>query len=802
MKKTFVWYLLLGISQFIGAQVVTIGDRETGQAVESAILVSSNPSATAITNTKGQAEIRAFKGAERIEIRALGYQTETTDFATLEAGAFRFSLLPTNIHFDEVVVSATRWKQKSKEIPIKVVAISPKDIALLNPQTAADLLARSGHVFVQKSQQGGGSPMIRGFATNRLIYTVDGVRMNTAIFRGGNIQNVISLDPFATEKAEVAFGPGSVIYGSDAIGGVMSFQTLTPQLSLDGSPLITGKGLARYASANGEQTGHFDINVGWDKWALVSSISANKFGDLRMGKHGPDEYLRPFYVQRIDNEDVIVINEDPRVQRPSGYEQINMLQKLRFSPNEKWDIQYGFHFSETSEYARYDRHIRYRNNGQPRYGEWAYGPQIWRMNNLSVSHKSGNVLYDEVNLRLARQYFEESRIDRDINNTERHTRLEKVLAHSANLDFSKLVGTKHKVFYGMELVHNGVTSTGVDTDISTGMSVEGPARYPQSNWASYGVYVTDQFNVSEKLSLQAGARYNHFNLDATFDTRFYPFPFTEARLNQGALTGSLGFVYRPTRQWVLSANGATAFRAPNVDDIGKVFDSAPGIVVVPNPDLREEYALSGDVGIARLFGDFLKIDLTGYYTQLQNALVRRDFQLNGLDSIEYDGTLSRVQAIQNAATANVYGIQAGFELKLPRGFGISSDFNYQKGEEELDDGSKSRSRHAAPWFGVSRLTYSANNLSLQVSAEYSGEAKFEDLPFEEQAKTEIYARDANGKPYSPAWYTLNFNAMYRFAEQLSISAGLENLTDQRYRPYSSGIVAPGRNFILSFRANF
>ena len=115
---------------------------------------------------------------------------------------------------------------------------------------------------------------------------------------------------------------------------------------------------------------------------------------------------------------------------------------------------------------------------------------------------------------------------------------------------------------------------------------------------------------------------------------------------------------------------------------------------------------------------------------------------------------------------------------------------------------KSPSRHAAPWFGISRFTYTAGNLNVQVSAEYSGEAKYEDLPFEEQGKPEIYARDPEGRPYSPGWYSLNFNAMYRMSEHLSISSGLENLTDQRYRPYSSGIVAPGRNFILSLRANF
>ncbi len=66
----------------------------------------------------------------------------------------------------------------------------------------------------------------------------------------------------------------------------------------------------------------------------------------------------------------------------------------------------------------------------------------------------------------------------------------------------------------------------------------------------------------------------------------------------------------------------------------------------------------------------------------------------------------------------------------------------------------------------------------------------------------MYAIDADGNPYSPGWYTLNFKAMYHLNELLSVTAGLENITDQRYRPYSSGLVAPGRNFILSLKANF
>lgn len=800
MKSILFLWLMSGITGIACAQTITIKDQETQKPIEMVSLYSENPHAHATTNAEGQADISAFKGAEKIEIHRLGYKTLIRSYASLEP-AYEVQMETSILSLDEVVVSGTRWIQTSSHIPSKIVTLSPKEVALQNPQTAADLLSVSGKVYIQKSQQGGGSPMIRGFATNRLLYSVDGVRMSTAIFRSGNIQNVINLDPFAIENTEIFFGPGSVIYGSDAIGGVMSFQTLSPQLSYTDKTLITGKAVTRYSSANNEMTGHFDATVGWKKWALVSSISAWDYDHLRQGSNGPDDYLKPYYVQRQDSMDRVITQDDPLLQIPSGYSQINFIQKLRFKPHENWDFQYGFHYSETSPYGRYDRHTMVRN-GTARYAEWDYGPQKWMMNNLSISHAHKNAVYDEMTLRLAQQSFKESRISRSLNKDERNTQAEQVEAYSANLDLTKSIGLKNTLFYGLEYVFNDIASTGILEDIFTGMKVAGPSRYPQSTWSSLGVYVNDEFRWSDKFSTQAGLRYNQIMLDATFDTTFYPFPFTKANIQNGALTGSLGAVFRPTDTWAINANFGTAFCSPNVDDLGKVFDSEPGAVTVPNPDLKSEYAYNVDLGIAKVIGEFLRIDVTGYYTILKNALVRRDFQLNGQDSIVYDGTLSQVQAIQNAAEAKVYGIQAGLEIKLPKGFSLLSDLNYQVGEEELENGTASPLRHAAPMFGISKLNFHYHKLSMQFYATYQGERKHEDLPEEEKAKTEIYAKDANGKNYAPSWYTINFKAMYDLTNQLTVNAGIENLTDQRYRSYSSGLSAPGRNFIISLRANF
>lgn len=800
MKKILIW-LMLGFSIVAGAQTITVMEKGSGSPVEMVAIISTKNNVFTTTNARGKADISAFAGLQSIEIRSLGFRSQTKSYAELEADGFEVFLEISNLSLDEVVVSGTRWRQSSGNVPTRIFSLPAREVALQNPQNAADLLGISGKVYIQKSQQGGGSPMIRGYAANRLLYTVDGIRMNTAIFRGGNLQNIISLDAFATERAEVLFGPGTVIYGSDAIGGVMSFQTLTPQLSLTDKPLITGKAITRYSSANQEKTAHFSVSTGWKKWAMLTSITSSEFDHLRQGNHGPDDYLKPFHVQRIDSIDRVVTQDDPLLQVPSAYSQMNMMQKVRFNPDKHWDFQYGFHYSETSAYGRYDRHTRMRN-GTARYAEWDYGPQTWLMNVISITHSAEYSAYDQMAVRMAHQSFGESRIDRNLNGAKRNTQTEDVVAWSANADFKKSLSQRMTFNYGVEYINNQVASTGMITDIKKGTSTAGPSRYPQAIWQSLAAYANTDFQLTGKFMLQAGLRYNHIIVDAEFDTTFYPFPFTAANLSNGAITGSFGGVLRPDETWVISARLGTAFRAPNVDDLGKVFDSEPGKVSVPNPGLKAEYAYSAELGVAKVFDDVLKIDLTAYYSWLENAMVRRDFRLNGLDSIMYQGEMSRVQAILNAAYANVYGLQTGVELKLPAGFSFSSDLNYQVGEEELDDGSKSPSRHAAPLFGQSRLSFNPGKLKLQFYAVYQGQRNHEDLAEEEKGKEEIYASDENGKTYAPAWYTLNFKAMYQLSEVLTVTAGLENITDRRYRPYSSGISGPGRNFVLALRAVF
>ena len=161
-----------------------------------------------------------------------------------------------------------------------------------------------------------------------------------------------------------------------------------------------------------------------------------------------------------------------------------------------------------------------------------------------------------------------------------------------------------------------------------------------------------------------------------------------------------------------------------------------------------------------------------------------------------------MQAIQNAAFAYVYGLEVGAELRLLDELKFISQLSITEGKEELDNGDKAPMRHAAPFFANAHLVWEKDKLKVDLFAEYNEELSYDELAHSEQDKDYMYAVDADGKPYSPEWYTLNCSVQYRISKALMATAALENITDQRYRPYSSGIAAPGRNFIVALNYQF
>jgi hemoglobin/transferrin/lactoferrin receptor protein len=795
--------LLCALSAFpLQAQQITIVEKTTLEPIDHVTVVNPRSGFSTLSDAAGRAVIERTRPEDTLYIQHLTYYPLRRTLADIEGDDGRVVMVERLLNLEEVVVSANKWEQNRRDLPHDIATISPREIAFRNPQTAADMLGGMNGVFVQKSQMGGGSPVLRGFEANKVLIVVDGVRLNNAIYRSGHLQNVIMLDPGILENAEVVFGPGSVIYGSDALGGVMDFHTRRPRLSFDGGTDISGHSWMRYSTANLEKSGHVDVNLGFDRIGFLTSLTFSDFGDMRSGNiHNPfypDWGKRFEYVDRIDGEDVVVANDNPNVQTGTAYSQYNLLQKIRYAPDALTNFEYSFHYSQSSDIPRYDRLAEYRN-GQLRYAEWKYGPQTWMMHTLSADLSTPTPLYDHLRIVAAYQTVDEDRIDRGFGKSDERHREEDVAVASVNADASMQLDASdaHRLFYGTEVVTNDVQSRGYIIDIDTDLRTPTSTRYPDggSTMTTLAAYLTWRWHLAEQWSLNSGLRYSHILLDAAFeDKTFYDFPFDDLSINIGALNGSVGLVFRPQPDFAVNLNLSSGFRAPNVDDAGKVFDSSPGSVVVPNPDLASEYAYNMELGLEKTFGSSVHVNVVGWYTQLTDAIVRRAFRFNGQDSIMYDGTLSQVQANVNAGEARIYGASASFLADINGEFSLSSSVTWTYGRDITDDVPLA---HIPPVFGQTRLIYRRDRFRGEFALLYNGWKHIEEYsPTGEDNEVEatIYG--------TPAWMTLNLRASYQLSELFQLNAALENILDEHYRPFASGVSAAGRNLVLALRATF
>ncbi len=793
---SFVFAFILAAGTSVLSQTVTVIDREDLRPIPDVYILNEDGTKHIYTNRDGKADITDFDHSESVCFQHFTYERACFSFDEMNSNEYKIMVTRKVFAFEEFVISANRWEQNKSEVPNRITTVLKPQVELQNPQTSADLIGLSDEVFIQKSQLGGGSPMIRGFATNRILIVVDGVRMNNAIYREGNIQNIISLDPSALESTEIIFGPGAVVYGSDAIGGVMDFHTKNALLSTGYKSIIKLNASTRFSSADQEKTTHFDFNIGNRMIAFLTGITYSDFGDLKMGSVKHVEYLRPEYVTRIGDRDSIMNNTDSRVQKYSRYNQLNTINKLRIKLPGKSELVIANHFSRLSDVPRYDRLIQYKS-GKLRYGAWYYGPQVWMMNSACLSISRDIRLFDEMRLTAAQQSYMESRHDRAFAKNIINDQTEKLSIYSVNLDFEKTRG-KELLYYGLEYVFNDIGSTARTRDIVTGIISPAGSRYPDGNnhYNSLAAYAGYKNNLSEKFTLNAGMRYNYVSLNSVIaDNSYYNFPFTKISISNGALTGGAGVVYKQSERFHIGLNASTGFRAPNLDDAGKVFDSAPGIVVVPNPDLKPEYAYNIDISLVKDFGKTLHTEFTAFHSWLTDAMIRHDFLFDGMDSVNYQGELSKVEAVTNAGSAKVYGFHFNIQLNLTGYLFLRSAINITEGVEE----NGIPLRHAAPLFGSTHLVIELPKLKTDLYTVYNGSKTFEKMAPTEIEKPYLYAADQNGNPWSPGWCTLNLKLSYEMMNRLSVTGGIENILDLRYRPYSSGIVSPGRNFIISLR---
>lgn len=704
--------------------------------------------------------------------------------------------------FEEVVVSASKFHEKKKDVAQKIQVLRAADIAFQNQSSTADVLANSGNVMVQKSQLGGGSPIIRGFETNKVLMVVDGIRMNNAIYRGGHLQNIVTLDNAIMDRVEVVFGAGSVVYGSDALGGVMNFTTKSPTLSSNDTLVVKSSAFTRYFSAANGYSAHADVSFGKKRFGSLTSFTYSNYGDLRQGANRSafvgNFGARPWYAATFNGVDSMVVNADTNLQVGSGYMQYDMLQKFTFKQNATITHKLNFQLSNSGDVPRYDR-LTQMSGSKPKFATWNYGPQKRLMAAYTLDFTMKNNFFDQGRVILAYQSIEESRITRKFNNVWENHNVEKLDIFTFNADFAKKIA-QHELRYGAEAYLNKVNSTAFATNVAKDTSsLAVNTRYPDggSSMKSAAVYATHTWEISDKFILNDGLRFSYVGLSANFtDKTFFPFPFNSIIQNNSAFNGNLGFIYLPEQTWRITGNLSSGFRAPNVDDLSKVFESVPGSVIVPNPTLKVEYTLNGEFGITKEILPGLRASVNVYYTKLTNALITQNSQFQGADSIMYDGQLSQVMSTVNAGKAYIYGFEGALAGQLNKYISVLGTINYTKGRIVTDTVPYPLD-HIPPVFGKFSILSSVNRLRTEFFVNYSAWKRRKDYNMVGEDNFD-YATPQG----MPSWFTLNARVSYSITRDISLQFACENILDQNYRQYASNISAPGRNFILTLRGNF
>jgi len=711
----------------------------------------------------------------------------------------------------DVVIYANKFPTLSKNIVQRVVALTDK-VLLQQQANTADILTASGQVFVQKSQAGGGSPVVRGFEASRVLLMVDGVRMNSAIFRAGHLQNIITVDNMILDRVEIIYGPSSTLYGSDALGGVVNLFTKQPQLyksnlvSKKASWKADGNLVYRYGSGQNENRQHIDINIANDKWAYLTSFTNSSFGDMRQGNKRttayPDFGKRLFYVVRENNSDVVKDNsKSVNIQKLSGYTQTDFLQKIFYKPNENTSHLLNVQISNSSDINRYDR-LTETGNGLPVYSEWYYGPQVRNMIGYKLTKSNLNGYFQKLTTNVNYQHLEESRMTRRFKSNNKDYRFEEVDMVGLNMDLLHQ-GKSSELNIGVESYYNNVGSTAFRNNIATNARSAIATRYSDgpTNMVNYALYAQHTQFLKGNWVLNSGLRLNNVQLNANFkDTALMHFPFTDANQNNTATTGNIGMAYNGADGLRVSFGASSGFRAPNVDDLTKVFDTRTGYVVVPNKDLKPEYTYNTELNVSKTSSTY-SIGASLFYTWFRNALVVDKFKWNNASSILYQGIMSDVYATQNKAKAIVYGFNVNGSANLAPNTILAATYTYTKGnytnQKPIGLNTELPLDHIPPSYGRIGLKHDLNKFSGEIFTVFNGWKRIEDYNLNGE-DNEIYAT----KDGMPAWQIWNINTSYQARKKLNFSFQIENLADLNYRYFASGISALGRNYLVQAKYSF
>jgi len=832
MKPTFIFLVWLFSLFSFGQKVIIIDKQNNPIANVSAFNLSKTKSS--LSNNDGIINLSRFFNNDTICFQHPNYKFTKI----LKYNIDDFITLYTNYNIlEDILVEDKKNTNNINNVAEKKIYISKEQIAKLNGATPADIIEKSGGISVQRSQMGGGSPNIRGFEANKVLLMLDGIRLNNAIYRSGHLQNIISIDEYILNDIEIIFGPSSVLYGSDALGGTINMQT--QEIFFRPDNIWSGQFSSNYNSGYHGFKNNLSVSFESPNYSTITSISLKDFGDLKMGQWRPHGHENWGLVHHYVDNDSIHCNTNPNIQKGVAYSQYDIFNKMIFKTANNSRITSNIQYSNSSNIPRFDKlndddHVcKIDSNGlclsahNLKFHSYYYGPQERFLGSLkfSIFDDENNINYfDKADVIIAYQKIKESRhkwymddfldyLNSSTTFDEPTRQYESVSVYSLNANIRK-----GNLYFGSETTYNDVVSSTVTNNDGENIWGVGDTRYPPngSNMFSTAYYVNVLYPVSQKIQIEGGVRYTFTNLKGYFpDSLRRPLLDVEGlkiSSNSSVFSGNLKLLYYPDNSWKLSSVTSKGFHSPNIDDMLKVFKKGNNITI-PNIDLKTEHAWSQELSITKNFSQNFSIYGVGFLTILNNAIIKDSIQVNInpnangepflANQILYDNEMVYTFANQNSNDLiSIYGFSIGYKTKI-HGFEFNGDFNFTKGSRTNPNSGPIA--HIPPNFGRMEVKKASNRWEFTMFCIYSGfkdASTFDEAGVDNLDETPQSLDDNNVWHGLPGWWVLNCATQYKVSSKIKLNINFDNVFDAHYKTFGSGISAPGRSIILSAQYKF
>ena len=789
-KRTASWHLLLVtfFSSFsLSATELVAESTLTGQVFDK----QNNPLAYVqvileatsrgdVTDESGKFQISNLPtGKYKVIFQLIGYETVKKSVVLANSKQIlklNIEMTPTVIQLGDVLVTASRNYESAHEVPQFVSVINPRKIRERNSRQTPELLREEPGLVVQKTNQGGGSPIMRGLKANKLLFLVDGIRLNNSTYRGGNTQYLNTVDSGTLERVEIVHGPISVLYGSDALGGAINLITKSPRLTLDGRHTFGGSASASISTADETKTSNFNIMTANSKWGLILKGSLKSFGDITRGSKGGSTLMNRLQNDSRTNR---VLNKK---QSPNGYDSYDLSSKALIKLSDFQELTLAAQFNRQNSVPRYDVVETLGDSVR------LFDPQERDLFYLTYVNRNPSPWFNKFTTTgsLHRQFERRRRIK--FGSTNETLDQFRTLTSGLQIHFNKLLGSNHQLVYGSELYFDWVATKSSSRDLTTGRENAGLPLFPDgSSFLTFGLFAQDAFHLLPKWKLILGGRFSSTKLRAPFEDDPNSLQnFGTIKQTNSAFTGSLGSQFAISKELSFVTNIAQGFRTPNLDDVSKL---GPGkgnsFYDVPNAATKPEKTLSIDGGF-KIFSNRLRANIFGFYNSIADLLVRRPAEFNGLPFVIEEGDTLAVFHKENAGKAYTTGVAFTAEFFITSHLALRGNLSYTYGRNTSND---EPLNSIPPFGGLLGIRWRQNQYWAELNSRFAMEQKR--LSFEDQADLRI------PEGGTPGWYTLNLKLGANVTKAVNLKVAVMNILDQNYREHLSGFNAPGRNFIFS-----